>query len=175
LNKSRPRAHGNLESPLTDNSMLSIKGLSKNISGGKMTSLLDGISKMIGSMLKLTGAAAPCFHVGGRVSGEALDMLASHRSHHFVPRGHVIFQGNPLSRGGLVGDGKGHGDFVIQIKMEPGRKRPITGDMVQMCQDLGIEPNTTMEDFRRIMEQHQKRIQQIMAVPPHMIDRRWAR
>lgn len=47
---------------------------------------------------------------------------------------------------------------VITITMpQKSRKRPITGDMTQMCQDLGIEPCLTFADGMAHMQKTLKR------------------
>lgn len=155
--------------------MLSIKGQCKNTSGGKMTSLFDGIAKMLGGLVKLTGAHAPRYHTGGIVSGESLKMLAERRSHHLVPRGHVIFQGNPRFGGRMEDDlaQRRNAEKIFHITVNPPqtRKRPITGDMTQMCQDLGIEPSLSYADFSA---QLQKVIADSMRLPSHLVaGHRW--
>lgn len=144
-----------------------------------MTSLFDKIPGMIGSLLRLAHKPGyvPKFHTGGVVSAETLDRLAHGRSHHFMPRGHVIFQGNPLGEGEAFDlRQRRKPSFHVTIGLNPPktRKRPITDDMAQMCQDLGIEPSRSLTDLFAEMEKAQQHVIKAMAVPRHMLQGRAA-
>lgn len=133
-----------------------------------MTSLFDGIAKMIGSLVRKPDEPVR-FHTGGPVD---LDRLARGRSQHFIPRGRISFQGNPLFGGRMADDlaqrQNGKRDFHAQISLSQPqtRKRPITDDMTQMCQDLGIEPVMSYEDFRKELE---KTLAKAYGVPGYML------
>lgn len=134
--------------------------------------MFEKIGGMIGSLLRLAHDTKhiPVFHTGGIVSPEALDKLARSRSHHFMPRGHIIFEGNPLFGGRMADDlaQRRNADKIFHITMTPpqSRKRPITDDMAQMCQDLGIEPSMGYEDFRKELE---KTLYRSMGIPRPML------
>ena len=141
-----------------------------------MTSLFDGIATIIGSLLRKPGEPVR-FHTGGIVSPEALKKFAASRSEPWPCPGLVMIEGNPgFSRGGLVGHPSRKGsEFVVHISAAPQfRKVPITGDMTQMCQDLGIEP---MPDYVALRDAMMKRIQDSMGISYKQLirDNGWTR
>lgn len=134
-----------------------------------MTSLFDGIAKMIGSLVGRKPEEPLRFHTGGVVSPETLEMLASRRSAWPCP-GFLHLQGTPRFDGRLEDDlrQRRNADKVFHLTITPPqtRKKPITDDMAQMCQDLGIEPSLSYEDFRKKLE---KVIADSMRVPAHLV------
>lgn len=137
-----------------------------------MTSLFDGIKAMIGGLIGRKPEEPVVFHTGGVVSPETLEMQTSRRSAWPCP-GFLHLQDNPRFGGRMEDDlrQRRNADKVFHITITPPqtRKKPITDDMAQMCQDLGIEPSLSYEDFRKKLE---KVIADSMRVPAHLISGR---
>lgn len=92
----------------------------------------------------------PKFHAGGIINAGP-NFLVGERSSSFTMPGEPISLMQRRSSSKFVRP-------VITMKMVDidramrGRKKPITDDMRQMCDDLGIEPSTSFEDYRRKIE-----------------------
>ena len=134
-----------------------------------MTSLFEKIPGMIGSLLRLAHKPGyvPKFHSGGPVSLRDNEFPA------------ILRWDPPMRFGGRMADDlaqrqNGKRDFHVQISMSQpkSRKRPITDDMAQMCQDLGIEPSMSYEDFSKHL---QKVIADSVGLTFEQLRGRWAR
>ncbi len=91
------------------------------------------------------------FHTGGIVGLRPDEFPAIlHRGTPWPFPGHILYQSNPLGEGEAFDlRQRRKPSFHVQISLNPPktRKRPITDDMVQMCQDLGIEPAKSLTDL----------------------------
>ena len=142
--------------------------------------MFKAIKEMIGSLLPNKRGDWPVFHTGGFVSahpelgtpylpGEFPAILASRRGPWPCP-GHTIYVSTPRFGGRMSDDlaqrQRAKPFFHINVTQPKTRKRPITGDMAQMCQDLGIEPSMSYEDFSKHL---QKVIADSFRLPPRLV------